>query len=318
MKLRGIDFGPVFCASGTQGFFGEGYWYHKFLRSLGLNFDGCTFVAKTTTFLPEQGNMPIKKDGIMPREWFPRCVRVYPFKGVVLNSVGLSGPGAKALMKDGRWQKRTKPFFLSFMSVAPSIPLRLLCLKTFVEILKKELPAFQTSVGLQINYSCPNVGLDLENLIEEVGRGLDAASILNIPLMPKFNVALPIETAKKISEHPACDCLCISNTIPYGQDDRIDWEGLFGKSGSPLAHLGGGGLSGKLLLPFVIDWVRRARKAGITKPINAGGGILCPDDVNLLYAAGASSVFIGSIAMLRPWRVWKTSQRAHKLFRKEC
>ena len=48
MRLRNIDFGPVFGASGVQGFFGEGYLHHKFLRFLGLNFDGCTFVAKTT------------------------------------------------------------------------------------------------------------------------------------------------------------------------------------------------------------------------------------------------------------------------------
>ena len=49
MNQRVADFGPVWGASGVQGFFGEGYWFHRWVP--GLSFDGCTFVAKTTTLL---------------------------------------------------------------------------------------------------------------------------------------------------------------------------------------------------------------------------------------------------------------------------
>ena len=83
---------------------------------------------------------------------------------------------------------------------------------------------------------------------------------------------------------------------------------------SPLAHLGGGGLSGKPLLPIVAEWVLNARKLGIEKPINAGGGILSPDDVDVLKSAGASSVSVSSAAILRGWRVKKIIRRANEIF----
>lgn len=318
MKLRGINFGPVLGASGVQSFFGEGYPFHKVTNPFGLFgdlFKGVTFVAKTTTLNKREGNMPLKKDGITPREMKPDCIRVNFPEGVVLNSVGLSGPGAEALFEDGRWQERTEPFFLSFMSLGSTAEERLEDLKSFLILLRKYMPLFKAPIGLQKNELCPNVGqkISWSELIDESRIGLEMAAELNIPLMPKLNVLTPIEVAHAISESKYCDALCISNTIPWGElPERIDWEGLFGGKTSPLAHFGGGGLSGKPLLPIVCDWVKEARYAGIKKPINAGGGILCPDNVNVLHKA--DSISLGVITMLRWWRMQKTIKRAHELF----
>ncbi|MGC9610846.1 MAG: hypothetical protein ABSE68_01340 [Minisyncoccia bacterium] len=303
MNLRGIKFGSVWNASGAQGFFGEGYWFHRVAKPFGLNFDGATFVAKTTTLNPRTGNMSLRED-FSPKELFPKCIIVKPLKGVALNSVGLSGPGALKLFQTGLWQKRMKPFLISFMSVAKDAQTRIKELRQFISIFKHYLPSFQAPVGLQINYSCPNIGIDTEELVNEVADGLDAASYLGIPLIPKFNVLLPIEFAVGFSKHHACDAICVSNTILWGQlPELIDWEGLFGTKESPLAHLGGGGLSGKPLLPLLIDWIKRARKAGLKKSINAGGGILSRKDAKMVLDAGADSIFLGSISFLRPWRI---------------
>ncbi|MFC1787609.1 hypothetical protein ACFLZY_00080 [Patescibacteria group bacterium] len=317
MRLRGIDFGPVLGASGVQGFFGEGYQFHKYLRPFGLDFAGCTFVAKTTTLWPRLDNMPMRKDQITPKEFKPKCIKVNLTQGHILNSVGLSGPGAKALLEMNRWQQRTKPFLLSFMSVAKDKPSRLQELDQFCVLLKNHLVGFQTRIGLQINFSCPNVGLNPAELVNEISYALDlAASHLNIPLIPKINVEFPAQAALKISQHRVCDALCISNTIPWGHlGNQINWERLFGTKISPLAHLGGGGLSGKPLFRLVTNWIYQARYLGMTIPINAGGGILGPDDLTWLQTAGADSIFLGSIASLRPWRVQKTIERAHMLFR---
>lgn len=325
MILRDVDFGSIFGASGTQGFFSEEeYWWHGFLKLLGLlNFDGCTFVAKTTTLEKNEGNMPLKEDGITPRDWFPKCIKVYPFRGggMVLNAVGLSGPGAKALFENGRWQKRLDPFFISFMSVANTPEERIDELKSFVEMFAHHLFGFNAPVGLQINYSCPNVGLDESNLIDEVLKGLEIADALEIPLMPKFSIVTPVEEVKKICDSPYCDAICVSNTVPWRKlPDKIDWEGLFGTNKSPLAKFGGGGLSGKPLFDPLVDWIFQARKAGIKKPINAGGGILHPCDVDILFRVLVdknSSVSIGSVAILRPWRVEKIIMKAYKIFGKE-
>ncbi len=327
MKLRGIEFGNVLGASGAQGFFGEGYLHHRLLGPFGPKFDGCTFVAKTTTLNGRKGNMPMQEDGITPREFMPRCifpnflrVKNIPIsigmflKGLMLNAVGLSGPGAEFLLETGRWQDLTETFFLSVMSVAQTAGERILEIRSFVKKLVQYLPEFKARVGLQINISCPNVGLNIDELVYETETMLDFASELDVPLMPKFNILTPVTVAKQIAEHPSCDALCISNTIPWGKlPERINWKELFGTDVSPLAEFGGGGLSGWPLLPLVEEWVREARKIGITMPINAGGGILAPRDVNALMRAGASSVFLGSIASLRPWRVRATIRYANQL-----
>ena len=313
MRLRGIDFGPVLDASGVRGFFGEGYAHHAVWKPFGLRFKGSTFVAKTTTLEARDGNMPLGED-LRPKQLMPKCVVVRPWKGITLNAVGLSGPGAKALFETGRWQARTEPFFISFMSVERDAASRQRELEGFVAECSRHLDAFRAPFGLQLNFSCPNVGLDPRHLIDEVGTALAAAATLGVPLMPKFNLLLPPEAAAEIERLPGCDALCVSNTLPWGsRADRIDWPRLFGSAGSPLGALGGGGLSGAPLLPLVREWVVKARRAGVSKPLNAGGGILGPDDAQTLLEAGADSVFIGSMAILRPWRVAATIRRARRL-----
>jgi len=279
-------------------------------------------VAKTTTLLPHQGNMPLGKDGITPAKWKPRCIKVYPIKGIILNADGLSGPGAEALIRRGQWQERTQPFFISFMSVGKTAEGRSAELAGFVSLLARHLPEFLAPVGLQINFTCPNVDLDIDRLVQEVKAWLKIASALGIALMPKFSVLSPVEVVKEVSDDPNCDAICVSNTIHWDDLPKvgIDRKRLFRKrlfcsDVSPLAKFGGGGLSGKPLLHSVVEWVSRAREAGIKKPINAGGGIFSPKDLWILRAVGANSVFIGSVATLRPWRVQKIIEKAYQLFK---
>lgn len=314
MILRKINFGCVSNASGARGFFGEGYWFHFFLRLLGLDWGGSTFVAKTTTLWPRKGNLSLGADGITPREFFPRCIKVYPWQGVVLNAVGLSGPGAKALLEKGEWQKKSDPFFLSFMATGDYRQQRIAEMRLFVEMLQGRKSYFQAPFGLEINFSCPNVGLNTEELVGEVGEVLDIAGKLDIPLVPKFNALVAPETARAITDHSACDAIVVSNTIPFGQlPSKIYWQGTFGLKNSPLAHLKGGGLSGRPLLSVVLEWIIAARRAGIRKPIIGCGGILSRPDIILMRNAGASAVQLGSVCLLRPWRLKRMIGFANKL-----
>lgn len=312
MKLRDIEFGSVLDASGVRGFFGEGYRYHQMVPF--LDFEGATFVAKTTTLLPRQGNMPLRED-FTPADFMPACVIAKPSKGVALNAIGLSGPGAEALFARGAWQERTEPFFLSFMPVEAEFAKRMDEVNAFAAIFKSHLPKFRAPVALQVNLSCPNVGHRSDDFVRESIFTLAHLEQLGVPLMAKFSVTTSPEDALKVAGIRACDAVCVSNTVPWGAlPDRIDWKKLFGTETSPLARFGGGGLSGRPLLPIVADWVRRARAIGLAKPINAGGGILGPRDVLVLRDAGADSVFLGSIAMLRGWRVARTIRAARRAF----
>jgi dihydroorotate dehydrogenase len=317
LKLRGIPFHPVFDASGARNFDGHGWWYHRFLKPIGMDFKNSTFVAKTTTLHPRKGNMELEHGGFQPKKKFHDCIIVNFRKGFALNAVGLSGPGAKVLFEKKIWQDWPEPFFISFMPIAETDLERLSEMREFVELLQFYKRTFRSPFGLQINMSCPNVGKRAAgNFIEEVEGLLEIAETLNIPLMPKLSVTTDVATAVEIAKLKSCDALCVSNTIPWGQmSDRISWRELFGSDESPLKKYGGGGLSGAPLLPIVEDWVREATlHQKISKPINAGGGILSCQDMLRLKNVGASSIFLGSIAFLRGWRVKKIIQMAHEIF----
>ena len=330
LVLQGVDYGPVQCASGAMGWFGEGYWYHRYVP--GLNWKGCTFVSKTTTLNAREGNMPLDDKG-QAEELFPRCVVVKFREGAVLNSVGLSGPGAEALLATGEWQKRDQPFFLSFMSIAATKAERVDEAIQFVRLIQDVADEFISPFGIQVNLSCPNTGHDPSEIATEAREILGIFQGIRrsqkIPIVPKLNVLYPVEALVKIED--LCDALCISNTLPWGTlPADVDWARLFGGEWvtnqhgaqewlplNPLKSRGinGGGLSGAPLLSLVAEWVEATRGRGIELPINAGGGILRPKDVDVLYRAGADSVFLGSIAILRGWRVRATVRRARKLMR---
>ncbi len=315
MRLRDIDFGPVIGASGLQGFFGEGYPHHKLFKILfpfGFRFNGITFTAKTTTLEFRRGNMSLGDDGLTTRKLFPDCIRVNLGQAAVLNAVGLSGPGALFLLakqgSDNPWIQRTEPFFLSFAPTATTPELRLKETKDFLKYLQVFAAQFKAPFGLQINFSCPNTehgSTEGEAFVAEVHAVLDALRPLNVPLVPKLNALTPPNIARQISDHPACDALCVSNTIPWGSlPEKIDWVGLFGVKESPLAKYGGGGLSGSPIFEIVRDWMCQARnEAGIRKPIIAGGGIMNESEAGELVRSGASAISLGSIAIVRPWRL---------------
>lgn len=329
MKLRGIDFRPAWLGSGASGFFGEGYWFHLPYEILfGSCFcpDEFTFVAKTTTLDPrlgttpgKDGNMQLADDGVSPKHWFPDCIKagVRGFLGgYMLNSVGLPGEGARWLLDQGKWQGLRSPSFLSFMSLKDG-DAAIDEAVVFRDLLGAYLHGFCAAVGLQINVSCPNANQDLEAAARKATMLLDVFASLGVPLMVKLNALTPVEVACKIAEHPACDAILVSNTIPWGSEGTgIMWSRFFGTKGvSPLRkEYGGGGLSGAPLLPLVCDWIKAAKKAGITKPINAGGGILCAADVDRVKEAGADGISIATAVALRPWRLRSILDRAEKVF----
>jgi dihydroorotate dehydrogenase (NAD+) catalytic subunit len=232
--------------------------------------------------------------------------------GVTLNSVGLSGPGAEVLFARwrGTWLRRkVRRGFISFMSVQSTPEGRLAEAEGFARLFHEFcLQVGTMHVGLQVNFSCPNVRLPTDKLVAEVGSILGAfreSNVAGVPVIAKFSAATPVgDVVKACHISRDCDGISVSNTIPWGKlPERIDWAGLFGSETSPLAHLGGGGLSGKPLLPIVRDWILEARKLGFNKAIIGGGGVLSSSDANVLLDVGADAVEIGSAAILRPWRV---------------
>ena len=309
MSVMRVDqFGPVWGASGVQGFFGEGYAFH----GPWLNFEGMTLVAKTATASKRAGNMPLN-DRFRPKQLFPSCVIVQPFQGSVVNAVGLSNPGLKALLATSKWQRLAKPFMISITSVADSQHERLDEYRQMVEMLGGALEDFRAPFGVQVNLSCPNTDLPPKQLIHESVEVLNIVGELGVPVVPKYSISsAPIAAIVELDGHEHCQAISVSNSIPFGWSG-IDWTKAWGGTISPLAHLGGGGLSGAPLLSVVRNYIAQLRQAGYAGHINGGGGILQPRDCDVLREAGASSISLGSIAIVRPWRVAKTIAYARSL-----
>jgi dihydroorotate dehydrogenase len=320
MRLRGIEFKNVFAASGSLNFFGEGWWYHFWNKLLFPGFkkiSDATFVSKTTTWHPRAGNMPLKEN-LQPKSLLPDCIKLYPFKGIVLNAVGLSGPGAKKLFASNRWQNIKKPFFISFMSVEKTAEERELELKNFITLFKKELPKFRTQVGIQLNLSCPNTEHQLDELETETVSALHKLSVLNVPIDLKVNIFFSNKILKLVSDERLCDVITVSNTIPFGSRlIGLNWFEIFSSDASPLQKYGGGGLSGKTILPYVLERISGLRAIGVDIPIKGSGGIMQPDDVNRMKHAGADAIEFATAAMLRPWRVKKIVKRAEEIFQQK-
>lgn len=322
MWLRGVSFNSVANASGARGFFKEGYWYHYPWKVIGMSWGNSTFIAKTVTMEPrlfperKLGNMKLKSDGITPAEFLPPCIVPNFRQGIVLNAVGLSNPGAVRMLSCGKWQQLREAFFISFMAVKETTSDRLDELREFVALLNRHLDEFAGHVGLELNYSCPNAKVEHSSLAQEIGEALDIAGALYIPLQIKLNALAPVQEVCEVAKHPACNAIVMGNTLPWGSmQDKIHWEKLFGNSVSPLMKLGGGGLSGPPLRPIHCQWIAEARDCGFDKPIWGCGGIDSVRAVKEYRNAGASGIQLGTVCMMRPWRMRSIISYANSVFR---
>lgn len=314
MRLRGKDFPNIYNASGARNFGGSGYWYSPL-----VNWGNSGLVAKTTTLLPRPGNMPLKVGTWQPTELLPKCIKIYPYAGMVLNAVGLSGPGAERLLLSGVWQNWPDPFFISFMAVSDNLADRLDEMRQFVKLLLRHLKHFKAPVGLEINISCPNVGRDQNELIQEAGQMLDIAAMLKIPLAVKLSPVATSEQAVAIAKHKECDVIILGNTVPWGKlPDDFDWAEMFKSTVSPLAEFGGGGLSGAPLFPITTYSVTEFRECNAGNErvkLVACGGIMSASNAVEIIKCGADAIQLGTVAMLRPWRVGQMVVSAEELFR---
>jgi dihydroorotate dehydrogenase (NAD+) catalytic subunit len=333
MILRGVKFEDVIQASGTTNFDGKGWWYHHLLRPFGLNFKGSTFTSKTATLMKKAGNMPLKSDGKTLENILPRCVLLDHKHLSVLNAVGLSNPGLAFLLRQKWWYVIDKPFFISIAPISTSSAGKTAEIEVMCEMLlkakKDATHKFKAPWGIQINISCPNTSETALSSTEETAlsilEGVSASLPEDVPVVIKLGPETDPLSTIRISKHQRCDCLCFSNTMPFGarpdwikQSPHIPWNDLYGTdkpNESPLQKrfIGfAGGYSGKYLLPITCEWINAVRKIGVNIPIIGGGGILSTEDAGHVIDSGADAVSLGSIAMLRPTKVASTIKGVKK------
>ncbi|MBZ9577795.1 hypothetical protein KJA13_02030 [Patescibacteria group bacterium] len=260
-------------ASGALKFNGKG-WLHEWpLRWMGLLDPSLfTVVIKTLTYYPRKGNYHWY--------WPLGCIRLIP-DGVV-NAVGLTNPGID-------WFCR---------KVGPSIDCKRIAL--VASILSDNIFSLTTMarmlnefdlVALALNWSCPNTERDfLENTAKIITGCTSVKKVSRFPLILKLSV---VHDIKSILPEVVGIVEAISiNSVP--------WEIIFPDKKSPLAHLGGGGVSGKVAQPHTWKFVEElVEKTSI--PV-IGPSVWEFDDIQGLRIIGAKAISFGSIFLRYPWR----------------
>jgi dihydroorotate dehydrogenase len=331
MLIDYIEYPNVWCAPGARNFTGRGWWYTALLQTLMPNYgwSGTGFVTKTATLLPRTGNMPLDEDGETPKEWLPRCIKVYPFSGHVLNAVGLSGPGLDEVLRMLRDEPPSGPFMLSIMCVGQNHMLELQEMLIKISEFRRACP---TPFLTQLNLACPNTGEELTKFYAELEEMLDCFESWNLKVFLNFNATVPIEVLLEADKHPACAGFWIGNSIPWGTPG-INWRRfsrlkrrisrkspdsplprrLNWKASSDTARPMGG-LSGPVCRKFTLTTIDEARHRGVTKPIIGGNGFQKKDDLDHLWLTRADGVALGIVAMIRAWRLGKLVKYANRIF----
>lgn len=259
-------------ASGALAFDGLGWpWEKPFLWTRLLDPQLFTTVIKTLTFEPRVGNL----------RWYNPLGRIRFLPGGILNAVGLTNPGIDW------WCKEVGPNIDSTRRpLVGSILGEVWDLVRMAQILNE----FDL-VGLEINASCPNTEEDILTNTSKVIESCEMVQkISRFPIILKLSVVHDVKTIVPRVEG-IVEALAI-NSVP--------WSIAFPNRKSPFAHLGGGGVSGKVAQPFTWKLVNILVESTNIPVI--GPSVWDYGDIETLRIIGAKAVGFGSIFLRFPWR----------------
>jgi dihydroorotate dehydrogenase (NAD+) catalytic subunit len=154
--------------------------------------------------------------------------------------------------------------------------------------------------ALELNFSCPNVPEDIAcNLTDSLALvGAVRAAHPDLCLIAKISVVHPYEFAQEL-ERAGLGALHAVNTIPY---DLVFPPDRFPPS--PLAAVGGGGVSGGPALELAYRYNSGLRPR-VNLPLIMGCGVTSQDDVQKYLDIGAAAVSICTLALRNPVEVIK-------------
>lgn len=260
--------------------------YRRLVRA--VKESGTTVITKSASRHPRQGNFVLAN----PLTW--KYIRRLPDCGL-LNAYGLTNPGVEKLAP--RIAAACRAGFRVVPNFWPEF-------RNDLEITLKEtleaVSLYRRHLGadffaLELNISCPNVPEAAACGMEEV-LGLIKALRRAHPalfLIIKISVGHPYEFAQEL-ERLGVGALHAVNTIPYEMvfpPDRYP--------PSPLAAVGGGGVSGGPAFPLAYQYNAGLRER-VNLPLIFGCGVTGPEEVRRYLALGAQSVSLCTLALRDP------------------
>lgn len=229
--------------------------------------------------VPQVGVITTKSIGLAPRAGNREPIYSQYAPGCFVNAVGLTNPGAMAVLAGLEALEIPDDRFLLTSIFGGSI-------EEFVEVARLLAPV---SDGLELNLSCPHakgygmaMGQD-PGLVAEIVAAVKAA--VDIPVIPKLTPNTPdIAAIARAAADAGADGFCAINTVGPGYTLA---------HGEPVLSNGMGGMSGKGVLPIALKCIRDVRAVS-DLPIIGCGGFSSAADVDAAIEAGADIVGIGS------------------------
>lgn len=259
-------------ASGGLAYDGRGWPWDQPFRWVGLLDESLfTTVIKTLTLEPRQGNF---------RWWNPLGSLRFIRNGVV-NAYGLTNPGCHWWCQNvGPAIDSSRAAIVGSIFGQPNELAKMAAMLNDYDL-----------VALEVNASCPNVDDGVLLNCDDVIRGLEAAKRASrFPLISKLSVT-----------HDAAHVIPrITDLVEAVNINSVPWETAFPGRKSPLAHLGGGGVSGKAAQPFT--WKMVDELAAQTDIPIIAPSVWEYGDIERLVKRGARAVSFGAVLMFYPWR----------------
>ncbi len=275
-------------ASGALAFDGKGWPWEWPLWKIGLLDPSLfTVVIKTLTYRPRKGNL----------SWYNpfRCIR-FLHQGTV-NAVGLTNPGIKW------WCWKIGPTVNR-----KGIPLVGSILSDRIDellVMADMLNDFDL-VALEINASCPNTEGDLLENTQKIIEGCRA-----VKKRSRFPIILKLSVVHNIgSILPGVEGIVEAISI-----NSVPWRVIFPDRKSPLAHFGGGGVSGKIVQPHTWDFAEKLESFASIPVI--WPSVWDFSDIVELRQKKVKAISFGSIFLRYPWRPTLFVRRDKKEKRKE-
>ena len=229
------------------------------------------------------GAVTTKSCSLEPRPGHPApCV--LPWKGGMLNAVGLSNPGVEAEIEELAEYKQTcsTPLFVSIFGGSP---------EEFGKLARRIAEAKPDLI--EVNVSCPNV--ESEFGIPFAADPAACAAVVravkenagSVPVSVKLSAqCASMAKMAEVCQQNGADAITAINTVGPGM--WID-TGV----GRPVLSNKVGGGSGTAILPIAVRAVYEIRRA-VDLPIIGTGGVSCADDALQMIMAGADAVVVGS------------------------
>ena len=216
----------------------------------------------------------------------------------MLNAYGLTNPGVMKVIDRFQINKFQKskvsfdclviPSFYPEFSKGTDVAVAIKEITESIELMDE-------SVGfcaVELNFSCPNskeiVRKNIDDAIRCVKEVRKKFSWLNI--IAKISIVHPYEFSQEL-ERIGVNAIHSINTVPFGMVylDKI----------SPMANVGGGGVSGKPIFWQAYDYNKGLREK-VKIPIIMGGGVTDLASVREYFAIGADAVSICTVALRQP------------------